>query len=135
MRTLLTLLTGLFVGLSTLHAAISPDHVRRLQDEAAEALVITAEQVDVKITMEKDGRRLDIQVTASVQSVIRSKAGHKPGDVVKVAYKVMELKNPPPGPGEARLLAKGETVRAYLDHSSDKQSLGLAAYGDSFQKP
>ena len=128
-------LAYLLLALSTLHAAIAPGHIRRLQDEAAEALVIRAEQVDVKITEVKDGRRLDIQVTASVQSVIRSKAGHKPGDVVKVAYKVMELKNPTPGPGEARLLVKGETVRAYLDHSSDKQSLGLAAYGDSFQKP
>ena len=45
-----TLLTGLLIGLSTLHAAISPDHLRRLQEEAAEALVIKADQVDVKIT-------------------------------------------------------------------------------------
>ena len=130
-----TTLAYLLLALSSLHAAISPDHLRRLQEEAAEALVIKAEQVDVKITPDKDGRQLDVQVTASVQSVIRSKAGHKPGDVVKVVYKVMDLKNPPPGPGEAKVLAKGETVRAYLDHSSDKQSLRLAAYGDSFQKP
>lgn len=130
-----TSLAYLLLSLSTLHAAISPDHIRRLQEEAAEALVIKAEQVDVKITEVKDGRRIDVQVTASVQSVIRSKAGHKPGDVVKVAYKVMDIKNPPPGPGEARLLSKGETIRAYLDHSSDKQSLRLAVYGHSFQKP
>ena len=130
-----TLVTGLLIGLSTLHAAISPDHIRRLQEEAAEALVIKADQVDVKITEVTDGRRLDIQVTASVQSVLRSKAGHKPGDVVKIAYKVMDLKNPPPGPDEAKVLAKGETVRAYLDHAGDKQSLRPAAYGESFQQP
>ena len=130
-----TSLAYLLLTLSSLHAAIAPNHVRRLQEEAAEALVIKADQVDVKITELKDGRRLDVQVTASVQSVIRSKAGHKPGDVVKVVYKVMDLKNPPPGAGEAKVLAKGETVRAYLDHSSDKQSLRLAAYGDSFQNP
>ena len=130
-----TLLTGLLIGLSSLHAAISPDHLRRLQEEAAEALVIKADQVDVKITEVTDGRRIDVQVTASVQSVLRSKAGHKPGDVVKIAYKVMELKNPPPGPDEAKVLEKGETVRAYLDHSGDKQPLRLAVYGHSFQKP
>ena len=130
-----TLLTGLLIGLSSLHAAISPDHIRRLQEEAAEALVIKADQVDVKITEVTDGRRIDVQVTASVQSVLRSKAGHKPGDVVKIAYKVMELKNPPPGPDEAKVLEKGETVRAYLDHSGDKQPLRLAVYGHSFQKP
>ncbi|PAZ03166.1 MAG: hypothetical protein CAK89_02890 [Opitutia bacterium AMD-G3] len=130
-----TTLAYLLLALSTLHAAISPDHIRRLQEEAAEALVIKADQVDVKITEVKDGRRIDIQVTASIQSVIRSKAGHKPGDVVKVAYKVMDLTNPPPGPDEAKVLAKGETVRAYLDHASDKQSLRLAVYGHSFQKP
>ena len=55
--------------------------------------------------------------------------------MVKVAYKVMELKNPPPGPDEAKVLEKGETVRAYLDHSGDKQPLRLAVYGHSFQKP
>ena len=44
-----------------------------------------------KITELKDGRRLDIQVTASIQSVIRSKAGHKPGDVVKHCGKVLEI--------------------------------------------
>ena len=130
-----TTLAYLLLALSTLHAAISPDHIRRLQEEAAEALVIKADQVDVKITELKDGRRLDIQVTASIQSVIRSKAGHKPGDVVKIAYKVMDLKNPPPGPDEAKVLAKGETVRAYLDHAGDKQPLRLAVYGHSFQKP
>ena len=130
-----TLLTGLLIGLSTLHAAISPDHIRRLQEEAAEALVIKADQVDVKITEVTDGRRIDVQVTASVQSVLRSKAGHKPGDVVKIAYKVMDLKNPPPGPDQAKVLEKGETVRAYLDHAGDKQPLRLAVYGHSFQKP
>ena len=130
-----TLLTGLLIGLSTLHAAISPDHIRRLQEEAAEALVIKADQVDVKITEVTDGRRIDVQVTASVQSVLRSKAGHKPGDMVKIAYKVMDLKNPPPGPDQAKVLEKGETVRAYLDHAGDKQPLRLAVYGHSFQKP
>ena len=130
-----TTLAYLLLALSTLHAAISPDHIRRLQEEAAEALVIKADQVDVKITEVTDGRRIDVQVTASVQSVLRSKAGHKPGDVVKIAYKVMDLKNPPPGPDEAKVLEKGETVRAYLDHSGDKQPLRLAVYGHSFQKP
>ena len=130
-----TLLTGLLIGLSTLHAAISPDHIRRLQEEAAEALVIKADQVDVKITEVTDGRRIDVQVTASVQSVLRSKAGHKPGDMVKIAYTIIETVIPMPGPGKPKVLEKGETVRAYLDHAGDKQPLRLAVYGHSFQKP
>ena len=40
-----TTLAYLLLALSTLHAAISPDHIRRLQEEAAEALVIKADQV------------------------------------------------------------------------------------------
>ena len=130
-----TLLTGLLIGLSTLHAAISPDHIRRLQEEAAEALVIKADRVEVKTTLGKDGRQLDVQVTASVQSVLRSKAGHKPGEVVKIAYTIIETVIPMPGPGQPKVLEKGETVRAYLNPSADRQILGLAVYGHSFQQP
>ena len=130
-----TSLAYLLLALSTLHAAISPDHVRRLQEEAAEALVIKADQVDVKITEVTDGRRIDVQVTASVQSVLRSKAGHKPGDMVKIAYTIIETVIPMPGPGKPKVLEKGETVRAYLDHAGDKQPLRLAVYGHIFQKP
>jgi hypothetical protein len=130
-----TLLTSLLVGVCGLHAAISPEHTRRLQEAAAEALVIQADQVDVKITPGKDGRQLDVQVAARVQSVLRSKAGHKPGDQVKIAYTIIETVIPMPGPGQPKVLEKGETVRAYLDHSSDQQSLRPAAYGESFQKP
>lgn len=130
-----TLLAGLLIGLSTLHAAISPDHIRRLQDEAAEALVIKADRVEVKTTLGKDGRQLDVQVTASVQSVLRSKAGHKPGDVVKIAYTIIQTVIPMPGPGQPKVLEKGETVRAYLNPSADRQTLGLAVYGHSFQQP
>jgi hypothetical protein len=130
-----TLLAGLLIGLSTLHAAISPDHIRRLQEEAAEALVIKADQVDVKTTLGKDGRQIDVQVTASVQSVLRSKAGHKPGDVVKIAYTIIQTVIPTPGPGQPKVLEKGEIVRAYLNPSADRQTLGLAVYGHSFQQP
>ncbi|GBL30397.1 hypothetical protein EMGBS10_15470 [Opitutia bacterium] len=130
-----TLLAGLLIGLSTLHAAISPDHIRRLQEEAAEALVIKADRVEVKTTLGKDGRQLDVQVTASVQSVLRSKAGHKPGEVVKIAYTIIQTVIPMPGPGQPKVLEKGETVRAYLNHTADRQTLGLAAYGHSFQQP
>ena len=130
-----TLLAGLLIGLSTLHAAISPDHIRRLQEEAAEALVIKADRVEVKTTLGKDGRQLDVQVTASVQSVLRSKAGHKPGDVVKIAYTIIQTVIPMPGPGQPKVLEKGETVRAYLNPSADRQILGLAVYGHSFQQP
>lgn len=130
-----TLLAGLLIGLSTLHAAISPDHIRRLQEEAAEALVIKADRVEVKTTLGKDGRQLDVQVTASVQSVLRSKAGHKSGDVVKIAYTIIQTVIPMPGPGQPKVLEKGETVRAYLNPSADRQTLGLAVYGHSFQQP
>ena len=130
-----TLLTSLLLGVCSLHAAISPEHTRRLQEAAAEALVIQADQVDVKITPGKDGRQLDVQVAARVQSVLRSKAGHKPGDQVKIAYTIIQTVIPMPGPGQPKVLEKGETVRAYLNHTADRQTLGLAAYGHSFQQP
>ena len=129
------LLTALLLGLTTLHAELSPDHYRRLQDEAGEALVVKTDQVDVKVTLGKDGKQFDVQATATVQSVLRSKAGHKPGDVLQIAYTVIQTVVPMPGPGKQRILEKGETVRAYLNPAGDRQTLGPAAYGQSFVAP
>jgi hypothetical protein len=133
MRTLLASL--LLLGCVGLRAELTTDHYRRLQDEAAEALVIKADQVEVKTTLGKDGRQIDVRVTARVQSVLRSKAGHKPGDTVKIAYTVIQTIIPMPGPSQPKVLEKGETVRAYLNPASEPQTLGLAAYGQSFQTP
>jgi hypothetical protein len=130
-----SLLTSLLLGVVSLHAELSPDHYRRLQDEASEALVINADQVDVKVTLGKDGRQIDVLVTASIRSVARSKAGHKPGETIKIAYRVMDLAVPLPGPGQAKILQKGGTVRAYLQPTADPKTLGLAAYGQSFVAP
>ena len=133
MRLLLTCL--LLLGLVGLRAELTTDHYRRLQDEAAEALVVKTDQVDVKITLGKDGKQFDVQATATVQSVLRSKAGHRPGDVIQIAYTVIQTVVPMPGPGKPRVLGKGETVRAYLNPTADPRTLGLAAYGQSFMTP
>lgn len=130
-----TLLTALLIGLTALHAELSPDHYRRLQDEAAEALVVKTNQVDVKVTLGKDGKQIDVRATATVQSVLRSKAGHKPGDVIQIAYTVIQTVVPMPGPSQPKILAKDETIRAYLNPTGDRQTLGPAAYGQSFVTP
>lgn len=130
-----TLLTALLIGLTALHAELSPDHYRRLQDEAAEALVVKIAQVDVKVTLGKDGKQFDVRATATVQSVLRSKAGHRPGDVIPIAYTVIQTVVPMPGPSQPKILAKDETVRAYLKPGDGAKTLGPAAYGQSFLTP
>lgn len=55
--------------------------------------------------------------------------------MVKIAYTIIQTVIPMPGPSQPKVLEKGETVRAYLNPSADRQTLGLAAYGQSFQQP
>ncbi len=128
-------LLGLVLALTTLPAELSPDHYRRLQDEAMEALVVKTDQVDVKTTFGKDGEQFEVHAKATVQSVIRSKAGHKPGDAIQSSYSFSQTTVPMPGPSKPTILEKGATVRAYLNPVGNRDSLGPAAYGHSFQKP
>lgn len=133
MRTLLASL--LLLGLGNLRAELSPDHYRQLQEGAAEALVLKVDQVEAKVTLGKDGKMTDVAATATVKSVVRSKSGLKPGDTVRLSYTVITTVVPMPGPSQPKVLAKDETVRAYLKPVDGAKTLGLAAYGHSFEQP
>lgn len=125
----------LLLAFATGRAELSPDHYRRLQDEATEALVVKTDEIDVKTTLGKDGKQFEVQAKATVLSVIRSKAGRKPGEIIKINYSFIQTVVPMPGPSKPTILEKGVTVRAYLNPVGNSDSLGPAAYGQSFQKP
>jgi hypothetical protein len=133
MRPLLASL--LLLGLGNLRAELTTDHYRQLQEGAAEALVLKIEQVEAKVTLGKDGKMTDVTATATVKSVVHTKSGLKPGDTVRLAYTIITTVIPMPGPSQPKVLEKGETVRAYLNPAGDRQTLGPAAYGQSFVTP
>jgi len=133
MRTLLACL--LLLGLVDLRAELSPDHYRRLQEEAPEALVLQVGEVATKVTLGKDGKMTDVTATATVKSVARSKSGLKPGDTIRLSYTIITTIIPMPGPSQPKVLTKDETVRAFLKPGADPKTLTTAAYGQSFQTP
>ena len=81
MRPLLTFLFATLVA----RAELSPDHYRRLQEEAPECLVLQVEKVETKVIQGKDGRQLEIKAVATVQEVVRSRAGRKAGETIRIA--------------------------------------------------
>jgi hypothetical protein len=133
MRPLLACL--LLLSLGDLRAELTTDHYRRLQEEAPEALVLQVGEVSTKVTLGKDGKMTDVSATATVKSVARSKSGLKPGDTVRLSYTIITTVIPMPGPSQPKVLAKDETVRAYLRPVADPKTLTTAAYGRSFEQP
>lgn len=131
MRPLLTFLFATLVA----RAELSPDHYRRLQEEAPECLVLQVEKVETKVTQGKDGRQLEIKAVATVQEVVRSRAGRKAGETIRIAYDIVQPLIPMPGPAPTPLLEKGTRTKAYLRPGASPDEFTPAAYGQSFVKP
>ena len=132
MRPLLA--TLLLLPFALLRAELTTDHYRRLQDEAPECLVIRIDQVETQVTLGKDGRMTGVKATATIREVVRSKAGRKVGESLRIEYEVIQTVIPMPGPAPTPILEKGATVRAFL-RPAGADTLGPAAYGQSFIKP
>jgi len=128
--------------------AVPPESlVAKWQQKADEALKIKVTSVKatrVKSTVGKDGAFTltdDVEVTAEVVGVTRSKSGVKKGDTIKISYSIGrgpfrtvngQLKDMrPPGDPEPPLLKKGQEKPAYLTRSKSG-TFYLAVGGDSF---
>jgi hypothetical protein len=111
-------------------AELSPSVYRQLQAEAPEALQVTVEQVETKVTLGKDGTDTEVTATATVQSVTRSASGLKPAAKITIRYNVIRPVVPMPGPSPLPVLAKGPTA-AFLQKDADG-NYRPAARGMSF---
>jgi hypothetical protein len=111
-------------------AELSTSHYRQLQAEAPEALQVTVEQVETKVTLGKDGTDTEVTAIATVQSVARSAGGLKPAAKITIRYNVVRPVVPMPGPSPLPVLAKGPTA-AFLKKDPEG-NYRPAAYGMSF---
>ncbi len=124
---------ALLLALCALRAEFSPDHYRKLQAAAPEALVLVVESVDTRSGPSRDGITIDVTVAARVRQVTRSQAGLKPGDPVAIRYQVLLPLAPLPGPSQAPILGKAEVRPAFLK-PADGKGFTLAAGGMSFER-
>lgn len=116
--------------LSAAFAELPPSAYESMQANAHEALQIQVLRIDVE-PGEKDSAQ-DIVIMATVEKVVRTASGLKPGDVITIAY---TLEDRPPGwvgPGQVPLLAQGDSRVAYLKKLEKPETYAPAAGAMSF---
>jgi hypothetical protein len=114
------------------YAELPPGSYERLKTDAQEKLKIKILTVEKKTQGE---RRLDVQFTAEVFEVERSRSGLRPGDTIQI--KSYHWTKGYVGPKNPPLLPVGWIGIAYLnkaDGSGKNRIYTLAAYGDSFEE-
>jgi len=124
-------LLAFVLALTALHAELSPDHYRRLQAEAPEALQIMVEKVESKVTPGKDGTDTEVTATAKVKGITRSASGLKVDASITIHYHVIHHVVPLPGPSPVPVLTQGQATVAFLQKDQAGQ-YAPAARGMSF---
>ena len=119
---------------TTASAELPPGSYEKLKADAQEKLKIKIVAVEEK---SQSDRRLDVQFTAEVLAVERSKSGLRPGD--KIQIKSYHWTKGYVGPKNPSLLPVGWVGIAYLNKADGNAKdagkvYSIAAYGDSFEE-
>lgn len=123
-----------FLLLVLLHVAIAelpPSAYESMQASAPESLEIQVLRVD--IAPGNSESKQEIQVMATVEEVIRTASGLKPGDVLNITYSHEERPPGWVGPGQVPILALGGTHVAYLKKMENALDYAPAAGAMSFR--
>lgn len=111
-------------------AELPPSAYEAMQSDAPEHLQIQVLRVDIEPGEKESAQK--ILIMASVEKVLRTASGVKPGDLITISY---QLEDRPPGwvgPGRVPILAQGDTHVAYLKILEEPETYGPAAGAMSF---
>ena len=115
-------------------AELPPYVYKERQQQAPESLIIRVRSVKTRETDEPRRKKIDVSVVAQVERVKRSKAGLKPGAVIRISYVHSQHKEPLAGPSEVPILQQGQVYPAYLMKSRKGKEYVPAAGGYSFRE-
>lgn len=133
-RTALFALLLLAASITIGRAELPPYVYEEWQQKATESLVIKVRSVKTRETDAPDRKRIDVLVRAGVERVVRSGAGVRAGDVIRISYVHVVHKEPMAGPSQVPILRKGEKYPAYLLRDKRGKDYVPAAGGYSFQE-
>ena len=124
----------LFLPCSTGYGELPPGSYKELKDKAPEVLKVKVLKVEPQ---PKSLNYMIVLFTVRVIEVKRSKTGLKPDQ--EICIRSYHYKNPPPGPANPPLLAKGWRGTVYLYTPKDQPDAKateyrIAAYGRSFEE-
>jgi hypothetical protein len=131
-------LAMVFAPSSPSRAEIDPKYYRQWQLKAPEQLTIVPVSVKPVVTSERqrsgDGLLIHtrVEAEATVEKVVRSASGLKPGDSIRIQYTSTRAEPPMAGPRPIPVLRRGETYPAFLLGVS-KGLYAPAAKGASFE--
>ena len=114
-------------------AELPPYVYKERQQQAPESLLIKVRSVQTRETDETRRKRIDVNVEAQVEQVIRSRTGLHAGDVIRIHYIHNDYKEPLIGPSEVPMLTKGQKCPAYLEMDTKQQMYVPAAGGYTFR--
>jgi hypothetical protein len=115
-------------------AELPPYVYKERQQKAPESLVIKVRSVKTRETDETHRRRIDVDVEAQVEQVVRSNTGLRVGDAIHISYVHSQHKEPIAGPSEVPILDEGEKYPAYLSRDEKEKRYVPAAGGYSFRE-
>ena len=115
-------------------AELPPYVYKERQQRAPESLIIKVRSVKTRATNEPRRKKIDVSVEARVERVNRSKAGLRPGAVIRISYVHSQHKEPLAGPSEVPILKEGRVYPAYLMKSGRRKDYAPAAGGYSFRE-
>jgi hypothetical protein len=130
-NTMVTLAVLAAMATPTVRAEAPPEVYDEIRRKAQEALLIEVESVSTKTL--KEGVT-QVEVTARVVAVERTKAALEKGGKVTIRYETRDYsKGPvPPGPSQVPILKKGDFYPAFLNKEEGKTDFAPAADGMSF---
>jgi hypothetical protein len=117
--------------------ALPPEAVKRLQDQAPEALDIETVSVEANRT-QRTGRggfayvHIRVVAVARIENVIRSAVKFKPGDTIRITYEIGE---PIAGPGYPIEIEPGKRYVAYVACQRVVECAPAAISGSFVRRP
>lgn len=117
--------------LATLHAELPPSAYERMQTEAPEYLDIQILRVVVEPGAEADQQ--DVQLTARIVRVHRTKSNLQPGGMLNILYTLAERPPGFVGPGQVPVPNEGENTVAYLKNGEKPDEFEPAAGAMTFR--
>ena len=131
MKRLVLILVMVFVGMGVISAEIAPWEYRRMQENAADQVVISVLRVSTRRPL--FSRNTSVTVQVEIVEVISSYSRLSVGDRITISYTHEKPRRGWAGPRPIPLVQRGEITYAFIEFDSEDNVYVPAARGASFE--
>ena len=131
MKRLVLILVMVFVGMGVISAEIAPWEYRRMQENAADQVVISVLRVSTRRPL--FSRKTSVTVQGEIVEVISSYRRLSDGDRITISYTHEKPRIGWAGPRPIPLVQRGEITHAFIEFDTEGNVYVPAARGASFE--